>query len=152
MSARNQPPVEIEAARPADQASIRALLEGAHLPAEDFTAHLMNFLVARRAGQVVGAVGFEACGSDALLRSLVVAPGHRSGGVGRVLLERLDAEAERNGVETYYLLTDTAEPYFVRRGFRRIAREQAPPAIRATREFADLCPASSTCLTRAVRP
>ena len=69
----------IAAAAPADAAAIDALLRAADLPADDFADHLAHFLVARRGDAVVGAVGLELHGRDALLRSLVVAPGERGG-------------------------------------------------------------------------
>jgi hypothetical protein len=39
-------------------------------------------------------------------------------------------------------LTEIAEAFFARRGFDRLARERAPPAIRSTQEFGELCAAS----------
>jgi amino-acid N-acetyltransferase len=47
-----------------------------------------------------------------------------------------------------YLLTTTAETFFERRGYRRVDRIQAPPAIKLTPEFAGLCPASSAFMIK----
>jgi amino-acid N-acetyltransferase len=144
--------VVIEAARPADEAPVRALLQQAELPHEDFAGHLAHFLVARHAGRVIGAVGFELHGRDALLRSLVVAPDWRGDGLGGALVRRLEDEAQRRGVQHFYVLTTTAENFFAKRWFKKIAREHVPPAIAATPEFSRLCPASSICLVRTVKP
>lgn len=145
-------PVVIEPARSEDEAAIRRLLQQAELPYEDFAAHLAHFLVARQDGAVIGAVGFELHGSDALLRSLVVAPDWRGDGLGGALLRRIEDEAAQKGVCHFYLLTTTAEKFFARRWFKKIAREQVPPAVAATPEFRRLCPASATCLTRTAPP
>lgn len=144
--------VTIEPARPADEAGIRQLLRRAGLPHEDFAAHLAHFLVARSGRELVGAVGFERHGGDALLRSLVVAPDWQGDGLGGALVKRLAAEAQRAGVEQFYLLTTTAEKFFARRWFRRLPRDQVPAAVAATPEFQSLCPASAVCLTRPVHP
>lgn len=138
----------LAAAQPGDIPAIADLLRGAALPHEDFAAHLAHFLVARRAGKVVGAVGFERHGRTALLRSLVVAPARRGTGLGGRLVSRLTAEARRIGVTRFYLLTTTAEAFFAKRGFRRIARGRAPARIAATREFQSLCPVSAVCMMR----
>ena len=45
-------------------------------------------------------------------------------------------------------LTTTAADYFARLGFVRIDRDAAPPAIRATAQFASLCPASAHVMRR----
>jgi amino-acid N-acetyltransferase len=84
------------------------------------------------------------------LRSLVVAPALRGHSLGDQLVRRLAAEARRKGVERFYLLTTTAEVFFAKRGFRKIARQAVPEAIAASREFNSLCPVSAVCMTRAV--
>ena len=145
-------PIIIEAARTADEPAVRALLQSAGLPHEDFAGHLANFLVARQDGAVVGAVGFERHGDEALLRSLVVAPGWQGDGLGGALLRRLENEAKRQGVRDFYLLTTTAEHFFAKRWFQKIDRTSVPPAIAATSEFSHLCPASSICMRRTVKP
>ena len=143
-------PIAISVAAPDDAAAIAALLRAAGLPHEDFAGHLAHFLVARREGTVVGAVGFERHGRSALLRSLVVAPALRGNGLGDQLVRRLAAVARRKGVGRFYLLTTTAEAFFAGRGFQRVARQAVPAAIAATREFNSLCPLSAVCMTRAV--
>jgi amino-acid N-acetyltransferase len=140
--------IVIEPARPDDAPAIGRLLHEANLPDEDFAGHLANFVVARQGGSVVGAAGFELYGPDALLRSVVVAPARRREGVAGKLLGRLEETAGRAGVKRFYLLTATAEEYFVRRGFGRIAREIVPAAVAGSGEFRGLCPASAACLAR----
>jgi N-acetylglutamate synthase-like GNAT family acetyltransferase len=140
--------IVIEAATPADVRAIAMLLREAELPSEDFAGHLDWFLVARSSGELVGAIGAEVSGGDALLRSLVVAPAARGAGVGGALVRRLEAAAGEWGVRRWWLLTTTAEAFFRKRGFEVTPRSAAPPAIAATKEFAELCPSVATCLSR----
>jgi N-acetylglutamate synthase-like GNAT family acetyltransferase len=136
-------------AGPEDVPAIAALLRAAELPDADFAPHVGYFLVARdEQGVIIGAVGAQICGSDALLRSLVVAPAWRGSGVGRELVRRLEMAAGAWGVERWWLLTTTAEKFFTARGFHPIPRSAAPAAIAATEEFRALCPSVAVCLSR----
>jgi amino-acid N-acetyltransferase len=62
------------------------------------------------------------------------------------------AEAERyarsKGVTDLYLLTTTAEGFFERLGYRRVVRENAPEAIRQTKEFSGLCSSSAAFMAK----
>src|SRR5689334_8927664 len=134
--------------RPSLQAA-KHLLHQARLPTEDLTAaHCDDFYFAGPASAPTGLVGLEIFGDVALLRSLVVSPETRGTGEGVRLLEHAEAQARARGVRTLYLLTTTAEPFFAKRGYARASRDTAPPAIRATREFSGICPASSAFMSR----
>jgi amino-acid N-acetyltransferase len=142
--------MEIRPAQPADLASVQALLREAALPWEDVPAHFGTFLVGERAGALVACAGFEHYGAEALVRSVAIAGALRSRGLGAALCETLLGEARRRGVRDAYLLTTSAPRFFARRGFEAIDRARAPAAIRATREFAELCPASAIVMHRAL--
>jgi amino-acid N-acetyltransferase len=133
----------LRAAAPSDLPAVLALLEGAGLPGAGVEAWLERFVVAEREGSVVAAAGLELYGADALLRSVVVDPAWRGQGLGSALTAELLGEARAAGIGRVYLLTDTAEGYFPRHGFRRIPREEASEAVRRSREFRELCPVSS---------
>jgi amino-acid N-acetyltransferase len=125
------------------------LLAAAGLPAEDLSdSHCENFFFAGSRDTPTGLVGLEIFGNVALLRSLVVAPGRRGVGEGTALLQHAERQARASGVTTLYLLTTTAQPFFAKHGYRCAPREIAPAAIRATREFASICPASSAFMIR----
>ena len=66
--------------------------------------------------------------------------------------EQMVAHAERHardqGVHSLYLLTTTAEKFFLRRGYARIPREVAPAAIKTTSEFSGICPTSSAFMVK----
>lgn len=143
----------ISAAQPSDLPAIRALLETTGLPAADLTpAHLGSFWVVRDAGGLAGVVGLEPRGRAALLRSLAVRTDRRGRGDGRLLLAHAEAQAGTLGADSLYLLTTTAERFFAARGYTTTARDAAPPEIRATAEFAGLCPSSSACMTKRIAP
>jgi amino-acid N-acetyltransferase len=125
------------------------LLEGASLPTSDLSdANMQEFFYAGPATAPIGIVGIQFYGSDALLRSLVVSAAHRAQGLGQRLVEHAEQHARSHGVGTIYLLTTTAERFFLSRGYIVTPRDSAPPAIRATPEFANLCPASSAFLSK----
>jgi len=138
-------------AQPVDLPAIRALLAASGLPGEDLTPeHLRYFWVRRDAVGITGVVGIEPHGSAALLRSLAVREDQRGRGQGNRLVAHAESEAGALGVKTIYLLTTTAERFFVARGYLATPRDSAPPAIRATREFSDLCPSTSACMSKRV--
>jgi amino-acid N-acetyltransferase len=129
--------------------ALRALLTAAGLPHADLTPqHLDHVLVLREDAALVGAVGLEVFGPDALLRSLVVAETHRGRGLGDRLTAAAEALAREEGVTTIWLLTETAAPFFAARGYAPAERATAPPSIQATAEFAALCPASAVCMRK----
>lgn len=125
------------------------LLASADLPTADLAeTPLEHFFYLGTATQPTGLVGLELYGESALLRSLVIAPSNRAGGAGTALLRHAESQARIHGVRDLFLLTTTAEGFFGRRGYARIARESAPESISSTREFADICPASSAFMVK----
>jgi amino-acid N-acetyltransferase len=131
------------------RATAVALLEAQGLPVSDITdEHLEHFFYVGSDGSPIGLVGVEIYGTDALLRSLVVADTARTQGIGASLVQHAEDYATSHSVAAMYLLTTTAESFFERRGYRRVDRTQAPRAIQSTPEFASLCPASSAFMIK----
>lgn len=150
-----QPPAAatIRRAEPRDVPAVERLLVESHLPTIGVAEFLPGFLVAEHDGAIVGVVGVEDCCREyALLRSTAVAPGWRSRGLGRQLVERAIADAEGRGTKALYLLTTTAERYFPSLGFHTTTREAVPAEVRSTAEFQGACPASATVMTRELSP
>lgn len=130
-------------------ADVARLLEGAALPTSDLSAdHMQDFFYAGLSTAPIGVVGLQFFGSDALLRSLVVTAEYRAQGLGQRLVEHAEQQARERGAVAIYLLTTTAEAFFRARGYVVTPRDNAPPAIRSTPEFAGLCPASSAFLSK----
>lgn len=130
----------IRNASDADLPAISKLLQGCELPHDDVHARV-HFMVAEENGHLVGVGGIEPCGASvALLRAFAVQPAVRGRGIARALYEAVRAQAYATGIRDVYLLTTTAERYFTRLGFTPVARDDAPEAIRRTRQFCALCP------------
>ena len=130
-------------------AAAKALLEAAGLPFGDLTdAHCEHFFYWGPPDAPTGLVGLELFGHVALLRSLVVSPDTRSSGMGTALVRYAESYALSQGARTLFLLTTTAEGFFARLGYLHATRDAAPAAIRSTREFAGLCPASSAFMSK----
>ena len=143
----------IVAATVGDEANIRRLLEASDLPTADLTpALLRNFLVQREGSELVAVGGLELTGDSVLLRSLAVAPSQRSRGLGRQMVQALEALARDRAYHQVYLLTTSAERYFGKLGYEQGTRESAPPGIRATKEFSSLCPSSSSLMVKTLEP
>lgn len=132
-----------------DRAAATKLLADAQLPVADLTEeHLDQFFYCGPAQSPSGLVGLELYGPDALLRSLVVTNRARNKGLAAALVAHAENFARPQGVRSIFLLTTTAETFFANRGYRRVSRDEAPASIRTTREFADICPASSAFMVR----
>jgi amino-acid N-acetyltransferase len=101
-------------------------------------------------GRVVGVAGLELYGEDGLLRSVAVDEDYRGQGLAAALVEAVLQRAQRVGLRSVYLLTTTSRDYFARRGFKDVAREQAPPAIRESWEFKNGCPSTAAFMRRQV--
>lgn len=149
----NDPAIRIRPARADDLPSVRSLLREADLPLDGLEDQFgVNYAVAEAAGSIVGAEGIEVYGEHGLLRSAVVSAAWRGKGVGEALtIERL-AWARQRGLQAVYLLTTTAADYFPRFGFVSESRDQAPEAIRRSREFAEACPATAAFMRLTLAP
>ena len=132
----------------ASRRQLRNALADAGLPHADITRNGRTFFAGEHAGITFGYIGLEVHGKDALLRSLVVIDAMRGRGFGSVLVRKAIAVAAAGGADRVWVLTTTAAGFLQGLGFERVERELAPAAIRATAEFATLCPASAVCMTR----
>lgn len=134
-----------------DGPAIRQLIQAAGLPTDDLTPELVSGFLLHKDGERIVATGaVERLGTVGLLRSVAVLEALRGSGVGGRMVEALEARARADGIRNLYLLTTTADGYFARLGYRAVAREQAPPEIRATAQFSALCPSSSTLMVKSM--
>ncbi len=140
----------IRSAAADDWDAVQGMLADSDLPTADIDAGSMErFMIAESSqGDVIGAIGIEAHDEVALLRSLVISADAREGGVGRALVERLEALAASLGVKELWLLTIEADSYFARLGYETQSRDSAPASIRNTAEFSSLCPGSAVLMRR----
>lgn len=138
--------------RPEQWPHLTTLLTHAGLPLDGLSDHQDSTLVARDGSAVIGSVALEVYGRVALLRSLAVAPDRQGQGIGAQLFDAALDMAHARGIHTLYLLTETAAPYFERRGFVPVARTEIDPALHASAEFAGACPASAQAMRLALPP
>ena len=138
--------VKVRPAVSADLERVHELLVSNALPLDGVPQSLSGFFVAEDDDRIIGVAGVEACGDYGLLRSAAVAPEARNRGIGRKLVERLITSARNDGRQGLYLLTTTAAQYFPMFGFVETTRETVPDGVRATKEFAEACPASATVM------
>jgi N-acetylglutamate synthase-like GNAT family acetyltransferase/gamma-glutamylcyclotransferase (GGCT)/AIG2-like uncharacterized protein YtfP len=139
--------LSLRPARAADRAGILALLRACGLVAE-VPEDVAGFVVAGAPGAPRGCAAAEVHGADALLRSVATVAEARGGGHGARLAEAALALAAVRGARVAWLLTETAESFFARRGFQRVSRSQAPGWLLAHRQWQDQCPASAVLMRR----
>lgn len=139
-------PPTFRLAVPSDREAVCRLLEQAGLPTADLEASGVLLLLAESGGALLGCVGIEPRGQLALIRSLAVDLAARKNGLGRFLARRAEDLARAGGVTTLYLLTTTAEHFWSRLGYARVARTEVPKEIQASAEFSALCPQSAVCM------
>jgi amino-acid N-acetyltransferase len=138
--------IVISGATPADLPVIRQFLIDNKLPVSGIDDHWKTFIVARDGEAIVGCGGSEAYKFAALIRSVAVADSHRSRGIGRSIVRQLLDRLASRGIREFYLLTTTAQPYFAKRGFKPIDRDEIHPQLLASTELQGACPESAVCM------
>lgn len=142
--------LQIALAREADFDSVIQLLEQNRLPVAGVREHFKTFVVAKDGGKVVACGGSEAHPHVALLRSFAVQSDYRNGGIGRRLVRELLDRLAAHGIREFYLLTETAEPFFKKRGFKTIDRDEVHPQLLSSAEFQGACPTTAVCMKLAM--
>ncbi len=142
----------IEAPLPEDEPRVRQLLTLCDLPEADITPeHLRHFFVLRDKGKIIGTVGVQILGRFGLLRSLAVEPGYRGRGSASRLAEKAEQYAASLNVQRLYLLTMTAEGFFLKRNYQKVQRNSAPLPLQETSEFKNVCPVSAACMAKELK-
>jgi amino-acid N-acetyltransferase len=117
------------------------------LPVSDLPDDLSGFTLALDQEEVVGSAGIERLGDGiGLLRSVAVAPSRQNEGLGTRLFAEALRYARSMQLQEIYLITNTADRYFEKHGFRSLDRNEAPAALAQTAQFSGLCPASSVMM------
>jgi amino-acid N-acetyltransferase len=141
----------VEPAQAPDLPAVVALLAASGLPAGDLTeAHLAHFVVVRDDARLAAVAGLEVYPGGGLLRSVAVDHRQRGRGLGAEVVAAIERRAEELGLPALYLLTTTAAEYFAAAGWQRIDREEVPPDVRASPEFAGICPSTAACFRKEV--
>ncbi len=128
-------------ARDGDLEGVLQLLNAVNLTVEGVSQNLESFIIVRDAdSNLIGVAGLEYYGASALLRSVAVSELHRGEGIGHLLVERCVAESKRRKAQHLYLLTETAEKFMQRFGFRPVDKGLVDSRLQASEEFKGACP------------
>ena len=123
------------------------LLKHSGLNTEDFSLlSTQELLHARHCEQLLAGIAIQELEGHGLLRSLVVAEEVRGAGLARDLVALAVDRSKKRGLESLFLLTQSASQYFERLGFRHHDRRSVPPGIARSSQFSELCPDDSDCL------
>jgi N-acetylglutamate synthase-like GNAT family acetyltransferase len=128
-----------------DLPQVYHLLQSVGLPTAGIAPNVANFFVAE-SHAVVGVIGWEESLDQVLLRSLVVAEKSRKRGIAKSLIETALQEAKLHGKKEIYLLTETADKYMERYGFKIITRDEIPQVLLQKSALDSACPACSLCM------
>ena len=134
-----------------DEKQIKQILEDSDLHHDDISSsQLPHFIIVKddNALALAGVVGLEPKDDVGLLRSLAVAQVYRRQGLATQLVNKIEEYARSQQVDTLYLLTLTAEDFFVGQGYQKADRKSAPDAIQETTEFRGLCPETAVCMKK----
>jgi amino-acid N-acetyltransferase len=143
--------VRLREASHSDLDAIQALLQRCELPPEGLEDQLgPGYVLALADDQLVAVAGIEVYGDAGLLRSVAVDPGWRGRGLGERLTRERMEWARQRGLDTVYLLTTSASDWFPRLGFETVSRDTVPEAIRASLQFASVCPSTATVMAARV--
>ena len=129
-----------------DLDTILLLLREVELPVEGVKEHVQDFLIMMMDDRVIGSAGLELYNENAVLRSVAVHPDFQGGGIGTTLTKATIDFAKQNRVKHIYLLTQTADSFFMKQGFERTDRGAVPKLIAESVEFSSVCPSSAICM------
>lgn len=127
--------------------SIIDLLKESKLPYQDISL-TDNLFVGyyNESDSLVGSGGLEFYSAYSLLRSIAIEEQERGKSLGKQIVQDLLTRAKSRSVSKVYLLTETAHDFFIKSGFKDIARDQVPAEVQASSEFTSVCPASAACM------
>lgn len=143
--------VSYRAATENDVENIIKLLKENDLPTNDLTSGKRIFMVADAGDSLAGCVAVEIYADNGLLRSLAVAGNFRNAGIGRKLVTQAEVWAVQYELNSLFLLTTTAAGFFGKNNWKIVDRTEAPEEIRASSEFATVCPSSAVCMFKKLK-
>ncbi len=129
-----------------DLLEVETLLKDCDLPTDGLGDHWQSLFLARIEKRIAGCAAVELYGAEGLLRSVAVKPEYRGRGLGDQLTRRVLQAAGARGVSRVYLLTETAERYFLKLGFMPVERVDIPENVKESAEFSGACPDSALAM------
>ncbi|NND72437.1 MAG: GNAT family N-acetyltransferase [Rhodothermales bacterium] len=143
--------MKIRPVRSHDSERINRLLENAKLPPQDLSVDHVQAVVATIGEHIVGHAAVEVHGQHGLLRSVVTDPEVQRQGIASALVTHLEKSASDAGLDSLFLLTETAFDYFSRLGYEARERDTAPDSIRESSEYSIVCPSSAALMIKQLK-
>ena len=138
----------IQQATEKDLDVIKKLLDDNNLPTTDIHQDNIQFFIGFIDDKIMSVIGLEKYNNVGLLRSLAVNDLFKNQQVGTRLIRHIFDLCASEHIDKIYLLTTTAEKYFVKFGFTKIERIEAHDILKQTREFKDICPVSAVLMCK----
>ena len=129
--------LEIRPALESDLDDVLGLLIDEDLNTEGVHEAIGNFVVAYDGDELIGCGGAEPHQFVALIRSIVVHEESRGSRVGRRIVRELLDRLSARGLREFYLVTEHAEGYFRKRGFKPCDRDEVHPQVQESSELAE---------------
>jgi amino-acid N-acetyltransferase len=134
-----------------DLRAIESLLLENGLPTDDLnTQDLSLFRMEGSSDKPYAVGGLERFGSHAIIRSIATTPSMRGRGIASKIVAELEKMSVEVGIETIYLLTESADIFFERKGYSPVERRDVPQSVRQSRQFLSLCPDSARVMRKRV--
>ncbi len=129
---------------------VEKLLLTVNLPIEGVKENFSNFFIAKKQNMILGVAGIEIYEEVGLLRSVAIKPSSQKQGIGQMMVNKIEEFAIKEGVKNLYLLTDTAEPFFLRLNYQKIPRDRTDSRIKQTLEFTTICTSATVMVKELV--
>ena len=130
--------------------AIKKLLDNNNLPTTDIYQDNIQLFIGLIDDKIMSVIGLEKYKNVGLLRSLAVTDLFKNQQVGSRLIRHIVDLCASEHIDKIYLLTTTADKYFVKFGFTKIERIEAPDILKQTREFKDICPVSAVLMYKSL--
>ncbi len=116
---------------------MKALLEAHRLPTAELEDWLGHFVVAERDERLIGCGGLELYAEDSagLVRSMAVDGDLQGTGVGRSILEWVEAHGSELGLRRLFLFTIDAAPFYERFGYELVGLDAFPPSAQGSWQY-----------------
>jgi len=127
-----------------------ALLEQNELPVSDIDDTKILFALTD-GHKIIGTGGLEIFHDCALLRSLSVKRDWQGKGLGKSITHQLEHICRGKGIKHIYLLTETAEDFFNKQGYKAVDRASAPFSIKNSSEFTTVCSTTGILMHKSIQ-
>lgn len=125
-------------ARATDRKTARELLRRSALPLDGLEKTELWCLV-DESDAPIGFAGLEILEDQGLLRSVVVREKRRNTGAGAMLVRHVLHEARSRSLSELFLITETAQRFFEKFGFRAFERSKVKGKVLESVEFTQAC-------------